>query len=395
MEGNWITNYCNSFEANALANAPFKPHTWWRYIDDIFMIWTEGDDHLNVFINYLNNIHPTIKFTSSHSQTEIPYLDVTVSLHNGNIHTDLYTKPTDKHQHLLYSSCHPYHTKKAIPFSLALRLRRICSSDETFKNRTNELLTYLIKRGYKRNFVNKQIERAANIPRNIALQTKGKAPNDRIPFVITYNPVLPNITNILRKHFNTLQSSNRCKTIFSSSPLVSFRRSSTLRDILVRAQLPNNTSNQSSSLQPGSFRCGSNCATCPYISNGLTKYTFSSTGETRFIKSHITCNTKNVIYMVQCNHCKLQYIGETKRRLKDRFNEHRRTVDRNNTVSKPTTVSDHFTNNPNHSANDMQLIPLEKINSKRDSIRKAREAFLINQANTLEPHGLNIRDELQ
>ena len=99
--------------------------------------------------------------------------------------------------------------------------------------------------------------------------------------------------------------------------------------------------------------------------------------------------------MVQCNRCKLQYIGETKRRLKDRFNEHRRTVDRNNTVSKPTTVSDHFTNTPNHSANDMQLIPLEKINSKRDSIRKAREAFLINQANTLEPHGLNIREELQ
>ena len=28
--------------------------------------------------------------------------------------------------------------------------------------------------------------------------------------------------------------------------------------------------------------------------------------------------------MIQCNRCNLQYIGETKRRLKDRFNEHRR-----------------------------------------------------------------------
>ena len=28
--------------------------------------------------------------------------------------------------------------------------------------------------------------------------------------------------------------------------------------------------------------------------------------------------------MIQCNRCHLQYIGETKRRLKDRFNEHRR-----------------------------------------------------------------------
>ena len=80
-------------------------------------------------------------------------------------------------------------------------------------------------------------------------------------------------------------------------------------------------------------------ATCPYITNGLTSYTFYATGETRSITSHITCNTKNVIYMVQCNRCNLQYIGETKRRLKDRFNEHRRAVDKTNIKSKPTAVS--------------------------------------------------------
>ena len=110
------------FEDNALEKAPFYPHVWLRYIDDIFMIWTEGADNLKVFIDYLNNIHPTIKFTSSHSYTNVPFLDVNVSLNNGNILTDLYAKPTDKHQHLLFSSCHPLHTKKAIHFSLALRL---------------------------------------------------------------------------------------------------------------------------------------------------------------------------------------------------------------------------------------------------------------------------------
>ena len=54
---------------------------------------------------------------------------------------------------------------------------------------------------------------------------------------------------------------------------------------------------------------------CPYITNGLTSYTFYATGETRSMTSHITFNTKNVIYMVQCNRCNLRYIGETKRRL--------------------------------------------------------------------------------
>ena len=108
-----------------------------------------------------------------------------------------------------------------------------------------------------------------------------------------------------------------------------------------------------------------------------TTYTFFSTGETRPIKFNLTCETKNLIYMIQCNRCNLQYIGETKRRLKDRFNEHHRTIDNPNNKSKPTTAAEHFLSSPNHTANDMILIPIEKIFSNRDSIRKAREAFLI------------------
>ena len=97
--------------------------------------------------------------------------------------------------------------------------------------------------------------------------------------------------------------------------------------------------------------------------------------------------------MIQCNRCKLQYIGETKRKLKERFNEHRRTVDNPVSRSKPTNVSEHFILTRNHSALDMQLIPLEIFYNKRDSIRKAREAHLIIRAGTLEPNGLNIREE--
>ena len=97
--------------------------------------------------------------------------------------------------------------------------------------------------------------------------------------------------------------------------------------------------------------------------------------------------------MVQCNHCNLQYIGETKRRLKDRFNEHRRAVDKTNIKSKPTTVSEHFLSHSNHSHTGHPW-PLEKIHSSRDSAHKARESHLIDKAMTREPDGLNRRDEL-
>ena len=60
-----------------------------------------------------------------------------------------------------------------------------------------------------------------------------------------------------------------------------------------------------------------------------------STGETRHITHHIDCYSKNVIYMLHCNRCHKKYIGETKRRLKDRFNQHRRPVDKQTNSSNP------------------------------------------------------------
>ena len=82
-----------------------------------------------------------------------------------------------------------------------------------------------------------------------------------------------------------------------------------------------------------------------------------------------------------------------KRHLHERFCEHRLSVQNHQQLAKPTPVSEHF-NLPGHSVNDIRLIPLELIHTNRDSVRKAREAHLIDKAKTLEPQGLNRRDEL-
>jgi len=39
-------------------HAPHKPHTWWRSIDGIFMIWTHLLEDVNAFTTYLNGMHP-------------------------------------------------------------------------------------------------------------------------------------------------------------------------------------------------------------------------------------------------------------------------------------------------------------------------------------------------
>ena len=56
MAPSFANLFLGHFEANALENAPFHPHTYFRYIDDIFMIWTEGLDNLKIFIDYLTNV---------------------------------------------------------------------------------------------------------------------------------------------------------------------------------------------------------------------------------------------------------------------------------------------------------------------------------------------------
>ena len=174
-----------------------------------------------------------LEFRRKYSPVCFVLFDVNVSLtDDGSLSTDLYTKPTDKHQHLLYSSCHPLHTEKAIPFSLALRLRSICSTDATFTTRAAQLTAHLLKRGYNHNFVTKQIRCASDIPCRLTLQTIDVNKPKRIPFITSFNPSLPHISNIIKKH-NLLPSSNRRKNIFQHLPVVAFRRSPNLRDLLV------------------------------------------------------------------------------------------------------------------------------------------------------------------
>ena len=115
-------------------------------------------------ITNLNSPHSKIKFTNERSTTSIPFLDVNIQINNGKLKTDLYCKPTDKQQYLLHSSIHPYHTKKSIPYSLAPRLRRICSTEIASQKRFEELQHYLVNKGYKERFVKQQIDRTQQIP---------------------------------------------------------------------------------------------------------------------------------------------------------------------------------------------------------------------------------------
>ena len=75
-------------------------------------------------------------------------------------------------------------------------------------------------------------------------------------------PALPCISNILRKHFNSLHPSNSRHDVFKQPPFVAYRSSPNLRYLLVKAQLTVISNNHFS---PGFFCCGQlKLCTCPY-----------------------------------------------------------------------------------------------------------------------------------
>ena len=112
-----------------------------------FFIWTHVENELKSVMQKLNQFHPNLSFTYESSKKEIAFLDCKVNLFENKLTTDLYVKPTDKHQYLDYTSSNPEHTKKSIVYSQTLWLHRICSFETDSLKRKNEMKSWFLKRG--------------------------------------------------------------------------------------------------------------------------------------------------------------------------------------------------------------------------------------------------------
>ncbi|XP_072400412.1 uncharacterized protein [Diabrotica undecimpunctata] len=100
--------FMQDIEERAIRTAEYKPKLWLRYVEDTFIIWTHGVDKLTEFLEYINSIHPKIKFTMElESNQQLPFLDVLIiKKENGNIGYTVYRKPTHTDRYLHADSHH-------------------------------------------------------------------------------------------------------------------------------------------------------------------------------------------------------------------------------------------------------------------------------------------------
>jgi len=375
--------FMGSLENDLLNSATVKPvkGSWKRYIDDIHFLWTEGPESLQDFQIFMNSFHPTINFTFEVSQSHVPFLDTLTQIINNRIETTLYSKPTDKHSYLLPSSSHPPHTFKGIPYSQALRIRRICSQPEEEAIHLNNLKTNLLKRDYAAYAIDKQITKAKKREKNSLLKYKSKNTNTRVPLVTTYNPAFNKINHIIRKNMHIINNDDKLSKVFPSPPIIAFRRPRNLRDLVVNAKI----SPASGDSETGCTKCtAKKCSVCPFMAVAR-KFTSSCTGESFPITSHIHCKSPWVIYLITCKKCNMQYVGKTTTLLYTRFTNTKSDIKNR---KKKIPIVDHF-NTQGHSIADVSLMGIETIKNKTEPNIRKRESFWIAKLRTLRPNGIN------
>ena len=157
MGKKFAPNYANIFlahwEQEALEKCEKMPSCYFRYLDDIFLVWPHSKSEFNDFFNTLNNHHPTIKLKATIHEKSIDFLDVTIFkgqrfTKDNILDTKVYFKPTDTHQLLHKQSYHPKHTFRGIIKSQIIRYHRICNNKTDFDNACTILFKSLTRRGY-------------------------------------------------------------------------------------------------------------------------------------------------------------------------------------------------------------------------------------------------------
>ena len=155
------------------------------------------------------------------------------------------------------------------------------------------------------------------------------------------------------------------KEVFQNPPMVTYRRPPNLRDKLIPARIPDPPSIRPKRLIPGMKPCGFNCPTSPYIEPG-TVIESSYTSKKIEINGTFNCKTRNVVYCITCEKCKLQYIGQQDERVREHIG-----YIRNLHTNQPT--GEHF-NLPGHELYHLKVRILEKFWDLGRSLLEGRES---------------------
>ena len=323
-------------------HCPIEPENYRRYRDDTFDVCLKSsEEDQKLVTNWMNeNIYQDkIKFTANYDREKMVFLDTELTLREATVNNErgfylipqMYSKDTDTHQYLHPSSCHSPHIAKDLPTSIINRIRRNCSdkvdNDEIFKETMIEYKAYMLKSGYDEELIDDCfITHAIETKRKDLLQNrKRKKPRkvEKYRMVTNYEPTFPDIRKGFSKFRNIFEEDKGLQEIFPKGIVhlqVSERHGAkNIKELIapstVKFKEENNAeqvTENSEEVLKGSYPCRKQCAYCQLFSKSQGQ-TFQSNSNRKIFKvrQHITCKSRNIIYLVTCIKCKLQGVGHS------------------------------------------------------------------------------------
>ncbi|CAJ0942417.1 unnamed protein product [Ranitomeya imitator] len=327
---------------------------WWRYIDDIFVVWEGQIGELLEFHHELNSIYPELDFTVVYSRERVQFLDTMGLLYK----LIFFAKSTDRNSLLQFNSHHPKKMVQSLPWSQMLRVRKIITDDSLLDIRLEEMCNKFLDRGYPYASVEEQKNRARATLRSDVRKKNVKVREKHIPFVSTYNTASGFMRNIILKHWHILQQGLPRIDEFTRPPLLSYKRGYNLKDKLVKSDV-------------------------------------GPTSKKIFIKGRYTCTSSFVIYLITCP-CGLTYVGETTMQIKACISKHKSTI---RTKMMDLPIPKHFIESC-HAISQLRFrvidnVPPLRRGSDMVKLLKQKELGWISKLGSRHPGGLNVDYNLQ
>ena len=375
MGKKFAPSYANIFmadwEQSALNAATKKPYAYYRFLDDIWGIWTYSREDFVTFTDHLNTHQKSIKIKYTFDPEEVNFLDVVSYkgpefLETGLLDFRVYFKETDTHSLLHKKSFHPKHTFRGIIKSQLLRFKRICTQPASFHSAVRTLFAALRHRGYSRSFLRKILKTFDRPQAPPGENTVSR--NKILPLVAHFSPQSTQLNLELKANFQKfLESTHYLK---KHKPIAAYRRNTNLSDKLVQSKIYT---------APPKGRIGK----CKY-------YTPAQLVVSRFSKKvfqlprSLSHETTNCIYLLYCTQCHKQYVGQTKNQLRVRIYQHVHNI--THKIEKRRHVVQHFLL---HGLSALRVTGLQANPSWSLSDRLKIEALWIKRLDTRFPRGLN------
>ena len=212
--------------------------------------------------------------------------------------------------------------------------------------------------------------------------------------VNTHNPANPPVRNIIETNWPLLNKSKTTRPLNDAKLTFGLRRNKNLSDQLVRA-LTRTLKSNSSNVDRNPCQRLQSCRYCPLM-NKTGQLISCTTGKVFNIMKNVNCQSCNLIYVITCRHCSIQYVGQTKNRILKRFQGHIFDIAHNN----DTTVARHFNQCPPERptlTSGMIISVVSFIRSHPDTSesrtqRDTQERRWMHRLASITPNGLNLMD---